>query len=146
MIGFVIFELALWTASFVYHYWPRDAKQPPPGAIGGVPRTDEGAPLPLIYGRCRVRAPVLAWIGNWRVNFSSANSAGYQADMLFVMGVPFYGGGAALQQIFAGNFRLSLVPTPPGPGGTDRRRDSCRQPTRQIDVQLDQRRDRLRRR
>jgi hypothetical protein len=73
-----------------------------------------GVPLPLIYGRCRVRAPVLAWIGNWRVNFSSANSAGYQADMLFVVGVPFYGGGAQLQQIFAGDFRLSLVPTPPG--------------------------------
>src|SRR5215467_3318834 len=45
MIGFVMFELALWTASFVYHYWPRAPKQPPPGAVGGVPRTEEGAPL-----------------------------------------------------------------------------------------------------
>jgi hypothetical protein len=114
MIGFVMAELALWTASFVYHYWPRDPKQPPPGAVGGVPRTDEGAPLPLIYGRCRVRAPVLAWIGNWRVNLSSSNSAGYQADMLFIVGVPFYGGGATIQQIFAGDFRLFLIPTPPG--------------------------------
>ena len=113
MIGYIMAELALWTASFAYQYWPRDPKQPPPGAISGVPRTDEGAPLPLIYGRCRVRAPVLAWIGNWRVNLASANSAGYQADLLFVVGVPFHGGGATLQQIFAGDFALHLVTDTP---------------------------------
>jgi hypothetical protein len=99
-------------ATYAYHRWI-EAQSPPPGPRpegGAVPQTDEGSAVPLVYGRARVRAPVIAWIGNWLPSPAGPNNRfDYMVDMTFVVGVPFYGGAATLQQMYAGDFVLTLV-------------------------------------
>jgi Putative phage tail protein len=85
-----------------------DPPKPPPFLNTSIPRADVGSPIPMVYGRCRVRSPVLAWFGNQGTNFSSSNSYGYKLDMLYVLGFPFYGGGATLNKIYAGDFVLNV--------------------------------------
>ncbi len=50
-------------AQYVYHRWFEDHPKPPPAKELSLPRTDEGAPIPLVYGRCMIRSPILAWSG-----------------------------------------------------------------------------------
>lgn len=81
--------------TYAYHRWIED--KPPPAKPEDIrlPRTDEGAPIPLIYGRCRVRAPVMAFAGNVTLaNPSIAVGPGntFRIDLLFVVGAPFFGG------------------------------------------------------
>lgn len=109
---------ALILGSYVYHRWIEDHPKPPPFQGLAVPRTDEGAPIPIIYGRCRVRAPVLAWTGN--TTFTAVDPH-YETDLCFVLGIPFYGtdvvnrGSVLLRNVWAGDFRLDPVvdTTPP---------------------------------
>lgn len=55
-------DRAFLAAKQAYHRWREDfLKKPPPEKEIQIPRTDAGAPVPIIYGRCRVRAPILAW-------------------------------------------------------------------------------------
>lgn len=98
--------------SFIYHRWIEDKPSPYPNAIA-TPRIDEGAPVPLIYGKCRVRAPILAWAGSQRNIPIKDGRAGvtriaYLLDMLYVVGIPFFGGGATLSAIYAGDTLLTL--------------------------------------
>jgi Putative phage tail protein len=113
----LIAEIAIVGGIYAYHRWIDDH---PPGLLPGsgageLPVTTEGSPIPLLYGRCRVRAPVLAFIGNPfapQFGFSPVGDgpAGYFyfIDMLFVVGVPFYGGGASLSQMYAADYVLTL--------------------------------------
>ncbi|MEJ7597783.1 MAG: hypothetical protein WKG01_07740 [Kofleriaceae bacterium] len=84
---------ALYTlGKFIYHRWWGDKpKRPKPGEFS-VPRTDEGAPLQLFWGRIRIRQPAIVWWGN---SEAIANEVGngdvfvgysYKLDMLFVLG------------------------------------------------------------
>lgn len=93
--------------AYLYHRLVPDEPKSTAQNVNGIPRTDEGAPLPMIYGRCRVNAPVLAWIGNWQT-MSPSNLIGFGVDMLFAVGIPFFGGGATLQLIYAGDFQITL--------------------------------------
>lgn len=88
-------------------------KPSPSSHVNNIPRTDEGAPIPFIYGLCRVDAPVLAWIGNWATSPHGAIAIAYFVDMLFVVGVPFNGGTAEIISIYAGDFHLDLIARPP---------------------------------
>jgi hypothetical protein len=84
----------------IYHRWFGEElpEKTPPQEVS-IPRVDDGAPVPIIYGRCRVRAPILAWhaepervdgVGapgsDWPVGTSS-----YHMDMFFVLGLGFAG-------------------------------------------------------
>src|SRR5688572_18686996 len=74
--------------SYVYHRWfaPKPPKPKPANEIS-IPRVDEGSSFPLIYGRCRVRSPILAWAGT-----PSATGSGpwqYFMDFFMVLGIPF---------------------------------------------------------
>lgn len=82
-----------------------------------LPRTDEGAVVPLLYGRCRVRAPILAWAGT--PHFFSASSyftlgditipaSGdlYACSMMLVLGMGFEGGTNKVLKMWAGEMRL----------------------------------------
>lgn len=92
--------LAYLTGSYFYHRWFDDPpKKPPPARQIEIPRTDPGAALPLIFGRCRVRSPWLAFIGTPvatraedLLDPTSANGSPflYSLDMFFVMGFPFH--------------------------------------------------------
>lgn len=78
---------------YVYHRWIKDQPKEPTHSLS-VPRTDEGTPIPLIYGRCRVWRPVLIWSGNQVISGDAGGELGPQPfiDLLFVAGIPFQGG------------------------------------------------------
>lgn len=52
-----------------------------------LPRTEEGAPIPLIYGQCRVRSPILSWVGG--VSAHGNPEFGSLADQANWRGAPF---------------------------------------------------------
>lgn len=118
----------------IYHRWFDDSpKGPrPPGQDIQIPRTDEGAPIPLVFGRCKVRAPILVWIGNPEfVDVYLENDSNpplyttddedatpshrtYAFDMLFTIGIPMGSGvtrgnslaGPLLHNVWWGEYKL----------------------------------------
>ena len=117
----MIFEIVvggILLGTFIYHRWIEDH----PGlAIDSVrvPRVDEGAPVPLVYGRCRVRAPIIAWAGGQRrlpVGRDdteiphTGDAPAYFLDMLYVVGIPFYNGVGELLNIYAGDTFVTVSP------------------------------------
>lgn len=102
MIGFLIAQGAIILGTYVYHRWIEEHPPGPRPRDISLPVVDEGTPIPLIYGRCRVRAPVLAWAGNFTVPDPPTTTI-YKLEMLFVIGVPFFGGYAALGTDFSGS-------------------------------------------
>lgn len=98
MWGLVI-EGAILLAAYAYHRWVQDHPTPPgpPGLT--LPSVTEGVPIPLIYGQCRIRTPVMVWSGNYLVPGQTYQPWGatgpltidhYSVDILFLLGVPFY--------------------------------------------------------
>lgn len=81
--------------TYAYHRWVEDKPPAPKPEDVRLPRTDEGSPVPLVYGRCRVRSPILAFAGNLTLadpaNPPSSGNA-YRLDLMFVVGAPFFGG------------------------------------------------------
>lgn len=77
-----------------YHRW---WYEPPKGKIQpqevSIPRAEEGARIPLIYGRCRVRAPLLSWCGVPTRDIGSESNgwpdgvAFFRMDMFFRLGI-----------------------------------------------------------
>jgi hypothetical protein len=81
---------------FVYHRGLVDEDSAPkkkPETVA-IPKIEEGAAIPYIFGRVRVTRPILAWTSS---GISYINSGGgvvdgrqlYAMSMLFVLGVPF---------------------------------------------------------
>lgn len=112
----MIFEIvggAFIVGSFIYHRWIEDHPKPNPNGIG-TPHVDEGAAVPLVYGRCRVRAPILAWAGSQRqlpVGRSPQHvdqQFAYFLDMLYVVGIPFFNGTGELMSIFAAESQITV--------------------------------------
>lgn len=106
-------EGGLLLGDFIYHRW-LEPKPPPlqPGAMS-VPQTTEGSIVPLIYGTCRVRAPVLAWIGNWGADAIGSDPIDhfiYFVNTLWIVGVPFYHGTASFVNIYASDRLLNIIP------------------------------------
>jgi len=75
-----------------------------------VPRVDQGAPIPLIYGRCRVRAPILVWYGGQRSARVRGDTVAYWMDMLYLLGAPFNGGKADLVGLFINDIPSWIYP------------------------------------
>lgn len=99
--------------NYVYHRWIEDHPKPIPGEVIS-PSVTVGDAVPLVYGRCRVRAPVLEWSGSQRQflvatsNSNAPRAFAYFLDMLYIVGIPFNGGVGTLKRVFAGDFALSL--------------------------------------
>lgn len=114
----------LMVADFIYHRWLGYPTPPPPAQQLSFPRTDTGAPYPLLYGQCRVKAPVLAWNGTPIPQFVNAgdnlgngiitattDTYYYFMDMLFTIGIPFDGDGIyRLLNVFLGETLLTPLP------------------------------------
>ena len=62
MLAELAIGVSLMLAQWAYHRWwedkPKQKKQP---IDLEIPRTDEGAVVPMIFGRAIVRSPVLAY-------------------------------------------------------------------------------------
>jgi len=99
-------------ASYVYHRWTAETPpKPNPARNPILPRVDEGASYTLIYGRCRVRSPVLAWHN--RYPRAQAHSLGfnYRLDHYQVLGIPFEQAQSRLWGIWVGDVKLVFSPT-----------------------------------
>lgn len=93
-------------STWIYHRYHQD---PGPRVLPvATPTVSQSATVPLVYGRCRVRAPVLAWSGSQRSIPRPNGRRAYFVDMLYVVGIPFNGGGARLRAIYAGDVVLTL--------------------------------------
>lgn len=118
---------AIMLGSYIYHRWIEDHPALPMPPQVNVPRTAEGTPLPLVYGQCRLRSPVVVWAGNhlapgtqytpWRLIPGEIGviSAFYSVDVLFCLGIPFYSPAAAgvvgvsmLRGAWAGDTQLEM--------------------------------------
>lgn len=89
--------LAIWgvtlAASWAYNKWGREEPKKPESRLlelaGNLPRTDEGTPIPLVFGRVRVNRALVVWYSPpqnvWADNPPRWR---YAIDMLFVVGIP----------------------------------------------------------
>lgn len=120
-------EAGILVSQYVYHRWknnhPGDDVKP---AAFKVPQVAEGSVYPLLYGRCRVRQPVLAWLANKGgatldhnayLYGASSGQLLYGADMLFVVGIPFDGLTATLYTVWASDLKLNPYINTVGPFG-----------------------------
>lgn len=112
--------------SYIYHRaTEQDPPRPKPARSLDLPRVDEGAVYPLIYGRCRVDSPILAYVGTPDASLRSGGSSSfgglwstlpadtyiYSAAMLWVLGLPFKNGTTRVHRIYAGDAQLSEFPS-----------------------------------
>jgi hypothetical protein len=96
---------------YVYHRWLEVKPRPPTEKrIFEIPKIEEGAPVPLIYGKCRVRTGVLAWAGP-----PSFASGAWQMNQFYVVGIPFQDGNGTsqLHRIWLGERRFLWSPSAP---------------------------------
>lgn len=112
--------------NYIYHRLTDHPYSAPPPQIK-VPQVAEGTPIALLYGRCRVRTPVLVWAANFlhpgqtftrAFDLTTGTADHYSLDTFFILGVPFYGGGTTvLFQGWAGdaNLSIALPPNTTGP-------------------------------
>lgn len=99
-----------WALSQIYHrYIEHKPKEPTDHRHSQVqfPTTDAGAPVPLVFGRCRVRQPLLVWYGPIYSDTGSGPSTypdhtKYGVDMLFSAGVGM-GAGTTRGNSLSGN-------------------------------------------
>lgn len=106
-------EGGLMLADFIYHRWFEDKPPPLKPSAMSVPATEEGSVIPLLYGTCRVRTPVLAWVGNWfaeQIGSDPIDHFIYFLNTLWAVGVPFYQGTVSFVGMFASNRRVLPVP------------------------------------
>lgn len=120
-----IAAVAFLAGQWAYHRWFED-KPPRQRKLleVSIPRVEAGAPVPLSIGRCRVRAPILAWhsrpyreVGDPFGNGYPADQFVYFMNMFFVLGIGMDDGNGdnALHRIWGGEKRFSnLGPFTPG--------------------------------
>lgn len=116
------------SGKFIYHRLTDDEPSRYPEDQLQIPLAAEGTPYPLIYGRCRVRAPAIVWYGNIS-GVESPYVTGlyfYEGDILFIVGIPFADGVTLLQGIFIGDKDIDnagvpddFAPNPGNPGSSN---------------------------
>lgn len=101
-------QLAITAGSLLWSYLNKPPKESPLRKLE-YPRVDEGASVPLIYGRCRVRSPILAWASDPFSNTldDDAQRYGvpsgtyvYGAWLFWVLGIPFDGSEGRVNAIW----------------------------------------------
>lgn len=103
--------------SLIYHRW-KDAnrKLPAVSDLLSVPRTEPGEFPPIVFGRCRIDTPVIAWSGNYTANVDvydeGLDTFEFAGDVLYLMGIPFYAGVTRLEGIYIGGRRCENGGTP----------------------------------
>lgn len=91
---------------YAYHRWAKaSTPNPPRPERVQLPVVEEGTPIPLMFGRCRVRSPVLVWAGNGR-GVAITGGWNYELDMLFMCGIPFNGGIHRIHFVYEGDSKL----------------------------------------
>lgn len=90
MSWILLAEVGILAASYVISWLmaPDVLKAQPKDQLLNIPTTVEGAPQPYVYGRIRIRQPVLAWWGNFTYYQFADFPMRYGCDLLFDLGIP----------------------------------------------------------
>lgn len=113
----LIIQGAILVGVYAYHRWVEDHPGPPPPDRNlELPRVSEGTPIALVYGRCRIRQPILVWSGNFlapgdkytNVTGDEVEADHYSLDTMFILGAPFFGGNATFISAWAGDSRIRM--------------------------------------
>lgn len=109
VLALAAIEGALLGLSWVYHRLTDKPKETPPEEREefAIPITEEGSAIPHVFGRGRVRRPVLAWATDPEVF-----GEGYSMQMLFSIGAGWPDGTQTLHQVWHGDIALDEVGTP----------------------------------
>lgn len=107
-------SLGFMIGDYIYHRITDEAPTPKEVKQFQTPTVEEGAPIPMIYGRCRVRTPILAWHGRARSDVGDiANGSPdvpyiYLMDQFYVLGYAMNGGNATsdVHMMWAGDARF----------------------------------------
>lgn len=111
-----------WLAgNYIYHRLT-DKDPVDPNKQISIPRIEAGSPMPLIFGRCRIRAPILAYCGFPYSDYIADDNITtyiqdvgegvpfiYGLNMLFILGIPFdnLNGDNHVHAMWAGELQLS---------------------------------------
>lgn len=85
---------AIMVTYWIYQYATRPKPPSPESRLlelaGNLPKTDEGTPMPMIFGRCLIEKPLLVWHGApvSKLTTSDPKKYRYGINMLFVAGIP----------------------------------------------------------
>lgn len=77
-VGFLV-------GNWIYHRLTDEKPEPP---VPQLPTVEDGAPVPMLFGRCRVTAPVLVWAGDATYE-STVFGTTLRMDLYFVLGLGF---------------------------------------------------------
>lgn len=125
--GFAI-QLGVWAGLYLYSRLtrPKIAKPKPATRDNlSLPRTEEGSPLPMVFGRVRIESPILVWMGQLKSKTTDAGDRGfvinYGLNQLYALGVPMGNGVTMGNDLTDGAPRLwnvwygdKKLPSPPG--------------------------------
>lgn len=113
-------ELGIVGLVWAYHRWTDEKPgKPRPERELTLPRSDEAAPYPIIYGRCLVKSPVMVWAGTPILRQQNVSGTGgtydglisdlyhYDASMLFVIGIPFVNGTNRIYAVYVNEKQLN---------------------------------------
>lgn len=120
---------ALLAADFFYHRWFADDDEAKAQAKASfadsldIPQTEEGSPIPYIYGKVRVTRPILAWHSTPSTIAGEEGSLAegrtyFCASMFFLLGMPFADGDSTnrIHRVWQGDVEYQpalLGSTPP---------------------------------
>jgi hypothetical protein len=107
----VIVSIGILAIDYAWNHWINPSPVKKPDNEFQLPTTEAGAVYPLIYGRCRIRQPVLVWcdtpVVESGLNDSDGNALFYQygMSMHYVLGLPFLDGEQHIHNLWAGDAR-----------------------------------------
>ncbi len=101
--------VGFFVGDYVYHRWFDDKLlEAHPKQEITLPITEDGAPIPMIFGRVRCRSPILAW------NATPVLSAGiYEMNMMLVLGLGMQDSTNLVHNIWAGEKKLGWIDQSP---------------------------------
>lgn len=116
--------MALWVyaaiiaGNYVYHRLTDDPDPKPIREKGvGIPVIEEGAAVPLYWGRVRIDRPILAAHGPytaidasyWNMDQAGGAETLYGIDQHYILGIPFQEGQNALHSMWAGDTKMTTT-------------------------------------
>ncbi len=115
VLALAAIEGALLGLSWAYHRLTDKPKETPVPEREefAIPITEQGSAIPHVFGRGRVRRPILAWNAEPTTDavslgsFDAGDPVNYNMNMFFVIGAGFSDGTQTLHQIWHGDLALT---------------------------------------
>lgn len=98
---------------FLWNYFNREYSPPPPHTLLNFPTVSEGSPVPILYGYCHAKQPLMAWLGSISSFEITTGQWSYGFNAIFVPGSSFVNTSVRVLDIrFGGVPTNSSSPTP----------------------------------